>query len=209
MLESKIDNRCRAGTQPSWFKHLMGLLATLRKGLPNWWKLRSPVKAEVPQGASMRISDQEITAAHRDFLEQWGWIENFSVLELGSRKAWTLSAYLHENAPRTRKALVHDQSCTCHVLNFGWVVNDRNPQKRSPELVTDVKTTNPACSLLQGASSNKRVENSMQGGKQIRYMGSNQPLRGGLWPFPYHLSTTQPACQSVSDHHISVGCKYV
>ena len=39
--------------------------------------------------------------------------------------------------------------------------------------------------------------------------GSSQPLRGGLWPFSYHMSKMQPACQSVSDHHISVGYKHV
>lgn len=90
-----------------------------------------------------------------------------------------------------------------------WWITDI-PRKDCPELVTAVKTTNPACSLLHGASSNERVENSMQGtNRSGMCVGSSQPLRGSLWPFSYCVSKMQPGCLSVSDHPISVGYKHV
>lgn len=42
LLGTKIDNRWWAGIQPPQFKHEMGLMDSLRKGVPNQWEQRSP-----------------------------------------------------------------------------------------------------------------------------------------------------------------------
>lgn len=42
LLGTKIDNRWWAGIQPPQFKHEMGLMDSLRKGVPDQWEQRSP-----------------------------------------------------------------------------------------------------------------------------------------------------------------------
>lgn len=84
------------------------------------------------------------------------------------------------------------------------------PREDSSELFIAVKTIKPACSLLQGASSNKWVESSMWKGtnKCGTCTGSCQAFRGGLWPFSHCMRKMSPVHQSLSDHHFSVGYKH-
>ena len=65
-----------------------------------------------------------------------------------------------------------------------------------------------ACS--KGPEATKGWQTVCRGANRSGMCGvSSQLFGGGLWPFSYSMSKMQPACQSVSDHHITVGYKHV